>query len=78
MAYTWQRFFAMIRILRTADVLDNDISWEETCDEYYRGIRPICYNFKVMTDQSEKQLMDNLEDMFQEVFHMQMLYNIQQ
>ena len=58
MPYTWQRLFAMIRIMRIAGVLDNDISWEETCSAYYRGVRPECYNFKDMADSRDKRLSD--------------------
>ena len=66
----------MIRVMRLAGVLDNDISWEETCYAYYRGVRPECFNFRDMTESWDKHLMDNVEDFFKEVFHMRLLENI--
>ena len=71
-----QRLFAMIRVMRLAGVFDNDISWKETCYAYYRGVRPECFNFRDMTESRDKHLMDNVEDFFQEVFHMRLLENI--
>ena len=64
-AYTWQRLFAMIRrVMRLAGVLDNNISWEDTCYAYYRGVRPECFDFREMTESRDKNLMDNVEDFF--------------
>ena len=72
-SYTWQRLFAMIRVMRLAGVLDNEISWEDTCYAYYRGNRPECFDFSDMTESEDRNLMDNVEDLFQEVFHMRLL-----
>ena len=59
--------------MRLAGVLDNDISWEDTCYAYYRGDRPECFDFRMMTESRDRNLMDNVEDFFQEVFHMRLL-----
>ena len=71
--YTWHRFFAILQVLRRANVLDNDINWEETVDAYYGSCRPSHFKFKVMSIREDKTRMDNLEDLLQEAMYMKML-----
>ena len=72
--YTWHRFFAILQVLRQANVLDNDLNWEETVDaSYYGSYRPTHFKFKAMTLRGDRTRMDNLEDLLQEAMYMKML-----